>query len=951
MSGQLSIPTIVRFADFELNVEQRTLTHQGHKIRLQEQPLRLLALLVARPGTIVTREEIQAHLWPRNTYVEFDKSLRVAVSKVRDALCDPANQPSFVETVPRLGYRFVAEVTVVSSTPAQEQDTENLAVVAPPTIAAVEPAPQLAPVPGVDQILPGSQAIPVKSSFHRLPRWALFAVVVLAAGLTFFVGAGLHKMPKSTLAVQPAPRRSVAVIGLRNLNGATEDRWLSTALAEMLSTELSSSDRIRVVSAEEIARVGLSEPPPNAPSQESIARYARQLGADMIVVGSYTLSPGSDKAASSKLRLDLRVENFSSDVPPIALVETGSTGDLFSIVSATGSELRQRLGLGERSADAASAVRRTLPQSPTAAQFYAEGLNRLRLFDPMAAKGLLQRAVQIEPGHAGSHLALSQTWSILGYETEARSEAARALGLTVGLPREEMLSMQGEVAILSHDWPRAIDVFRSLVTFYPDDIDYGLSLVHAQDVGSHNPDALATVQGLRHQGLSPAAEARIDLAEAGTDLPLGKFQQAVETADRAIQIGAQLDQKLVCAQGLWIKASALERLGKSAESLAASAEAQKLYRTAGDNRGLGVATLMSGDVLYDGKKTAEAREMFQSALDLFREGGYLRYVGATLERIGNTYYDEGGLPDSRKFYQQALEAYRELHWDAGIASAVGNIANVQDTEGNLPGALQSNADALALFERTGLKRGAASSLVNMGNIEIERGDIAAAADDFSRAAKIDREIGYTRGLTFALIGQGDVLLARNEIGAANQTYEQAFQTMKGMDEPNLILEVEFSLGNASLLAGDPHQAITHLQPAVDMALKGNNHGMAAVSLACLARSLLAEERIADAFSAANRAIAESKAQFSPQLRVIAELALARVQMAEGNRVAAREQLLSLLQTAQRDGYRPLAMEARILLARTEPDLYARRSQLETLAREASQHGWKLAASDARKPRA
>ena len=358
---------------------------------------------------------------------------------------------------------------------------------------------------------------------------------------------------------------------------------------------------------------------------------------------------------------------------------------------------------------------------------------------------------------------------------------------------------------------------------------------------------------------------------------------------------------------------------------------------------------MSGDVLYDGGKTAEARKTFQSALELFRDGGYRRYVGATLERIGNTYYDEGVLPESRNFYQQTLAAYRELHWEAGIASAIGNIANVQDTEGDLAGALHSNADGLALFERTGLKRGAASTLVNMGNIEIERGGIAAAADDFSRAAKIDREIGYTRGLIFALIGQGDVLLARNKIGDAGQIYAQALQTMKGMDEPSLILDVQFSLGCSTLLASHAQDAMAHLQTAVDLALKDNNHGMAAVSLAWLARSLLAQERGNDALSAANRAVAESNSQFSPQLRVVAALALVRVQMAQGNMAAAKEQLRSVLQTSQHGGYGPLAMEARVLLARTESTPGARRRQLEALAREASSHGWKLIASEARTP--
>src|SRR5450631_3720031 len=102
------------FAGFEIDLEEGKLTRRGYVVPLQDQPFRLLALLVARAGSVVPREEIQAHLWPENTYIEFDKSLRVAVSKLRDALRDSSSQPEYVETLPRRGYRFIAPVTDLS---------------------------------------------------------------------------------------------------------------------------------------------------------------------------------------------------------------------------------------------------------------------------------------------------------------------------------------------------------------------------------------------------------------------------------------------------------------------------------------------------------------------------------------------------------------------------------------------------------------------------------------------------------------------------------------------------------------------------------------------------------------------------------------------------------------------------------------------------------------------
>src|SRR5581483_5447628 len=104
--------TRYRFGQFEVDVHTGSLLRQGRRVRLQEQPFQVLVALLERNGALVSREELRKRLWPGDTFVEFDKSLGVALAKVRAALGDDSTNPRFVETVPRRGYRFIAPVTV-----------------------------------------------------------------------------------------------------------------------------------------------------------------------------------------------------------------------------------------------------------------------------------------------------------------------------------------------------------------------------------------------------------------------------------------------------------------------------------------------------------------------------------------------------------------------------------------------------------------------------------------------------------------------------------------------------------------------------------------------------------------------------------------------------------------------------------------------------------------------
>src|SRR3954469_12565822 len=106
---------VIRFGVFELDPQAGELRRNGSRVRLQEQPLQVLTVLLERPGEVVARDELQKRLWPADTFVDFDHSLNAAIRRLRDALGDSAENPRFVETVARRGYRFLAPVSIDSA--------------------------------------------------------------------------------------------------------------------------------------------------------------------------------------------------------------------------------------------------------------------------------------------------------------------------------------------------------------------------------------------------------------------------------------------------------------------------------------------------------------------------------------------------------------------------------------------------------------------------------------------------------------------------------------------------------------------------------------------------------------------------------------------------------------------------------------------------------------------
>jgi DNA-binding winged helix-turn-helix (wHTH) protein len=111
MSSTVQSPTRVSFGLYEADLQSGELWKAGHRIKIQSQPFKVLSILLERPGEVVSREELQERLWGKDTIVDFDHSLGTAINKIREALSDSADNPRFVETLARRGYRFIAPVT------------------------------------------------------------------------------------------------------------------------------------------------------------------------------------------------------------------------------------------------------------------------------------------------------------------------------------------------------------------------------------------------------------------------------------------------------------------------------------------------------------------------------------------------------------------------------------------------------------------------------------------------------------------------------------------------------------------------------------------------------------------------------------------------------------------------------------------------------------------------
>jgi eukaryotic-like serine/threonine-protein kinase len=835
------------------------------------------------------------------------------------------------------------------------------------------PGDRFAAVGDAAKLLLGESVAPGVRPGHR---WLLWNVLAFLLVITLVLGYTMRVVRKPASAPLK-PRRSVAVLGFKNVSGRADAAWISTALSEMLSTDLAAGERLRTIPGESVARtrIELSLPEAETLANDTLAKIRRNLGTDLVVLGSYLVL---GEGPAGQIRLDLRVQDTVAGEIIAAVAESGAQENLFQLISAGGVRLRQRLGLGELSSSQAGGVRASLPAGP-AARWYAEGLAKLRSFDTLAARDLLQKAVAADPNHPLARSALAAAWSSLGYDGKAREEARRAFDLSGNLPREERLSVEGRYGEAMKDWPKTAETYRTLFNFFPDNLDYGLRLSAAQTAAGKGSEALLTLEALRK--LVPD-DARIDLEEASTANSLSDFRRTQVAAARAAQKGVAGGAQLLLANARILEARAWWELSEPAKSLSAAEEAKRIYQAMGDRSGVALSLNNIANVLSSQKDLAGAKKMHEEALAIYRQVGNKKGmasalnnvaisfkdqgdleraksaqmeslavrreigdksgVAVSLSNLATVFLDQGDLDVARKMYEESLAICREIGEKRGAVRAMLNLAVVLKDQGELASAKPMLQESLAIRRQIGDKRGSAIALFNIALVLSLQGDLSGARKTYEEALAINREIGDQRGIAYALFGLGEIFKAQGDLTGARKYFEDALAMRDQRGEKATAAETRLSLAELAI-DEERHETAEELARSAAQEFRHEKADFAAAQAhLCLSRSLLVRGKVREAQKEIDRAAALLKKNTNLYARLSFGIAAARAGAALGRRDEALRSLEAIRGETGKAGLVGYQLEAGLAMARIEKSA----SRLAAIENEAIAKGYRLIARQA-----
>lgn len=419
---------VVQFGVFEVNVPARELRKHGTRVNLRGQPFCILSMLLERPGETITRDEMRQRLWPADTFVDFDHSLNSAIKKLRAALGDSPEKSRYIETIPRVGYRFIAPVLVVPL--AGSSGAEALPARLEPEVAAVFRVPDKAwrrPVAG------------------GLVLLAMLAAVTLA----WWRIRARHEVNGGTL--------TMAVLPFANLTGDPGQEYFSDGLTEEMISQLGQirPEKLRVIARTSVMRY--------KNTRASLAQIGAELGVQYVLEGSVRRNSGRVLVTAQLVRVAEQTPVWSREYDR-------QLRDLLNLQYEVAQEIadEMRVSLGGGDPRAAPAARKS-PASPNSYEAYDLYLQGRYFWNKRTKPGFeraadfFQRAITRDPNYARAYAGLADTYGLMStwfvgppgqLMPKARTAALKALQLD-----DTLAEAHASLALIAqnydYDWPTA----------------------------------------------------------------------------------------------------------------------------------------------------------------------------------------------------------------------------------------------------------------------------------------------------------------------------------------------------------------------------------------------------------------------------------------------------------------------------------------------------------------
>lgn len=399
MSQSGSSLEVVRFGVFEADLRTGELRKHGLRIKVQEQPFQVLRLLLAKPGELLTREELRRQLWPADTFVDFEHGLNKAINKLREALGDDRAKPLYIETLPRRGYRFIAPI---SSASIPDKPAESPA------------APSLTPEP----FATGSVRNGKWKSPGTILLLGLFGVGIIFLGYQF----ARRQFHSSNSTLMPAPIRSLAVLPLQNLSGDTDEQYFADGMTDELITVLGQMGALRVISRTSVMHY--------RGTTETLPQIGRELGADAIVEG--TVFRSGNRVRITAQLVDARTDRhlwaheYERDLRDVMTMQDEVARDIADEISVKLTPQERARLVGPH------------PVNPDAHEAYLKGLyywNQFTAADVKKSGGFFRQAIREDPNYALGYSGLANYYGVMyvRFDAYSRNEAC---------PQEEAAALE-----------------------------------------------------------------------------------------------------------------------------------------------------------------------------------------------------------------------------------------------------------------------------------------------------------------------------------------------------------------------------------------------------------------------------------------------------------------------------------------------------------------------------
>jgi len=791
------------------------------------------------------------------------------------------------------------------------------------------------------------------------------------------------KLSQTLAGNHPRARRTVAVLGFKDV-GQAQAAWLSTALAEMFTSEIAAGEQLRIIPQESVASrkrdLGFSDT--ESFDSEQLHQLRKVLDSDVAVLGSYSDSQG-------QIRLDLRAQDTNTQEIVASVAETGTESKLRDLVLRTGMKLRQRLGVADLTPTEEQAVVASFPATSEAMQLYSEGLAQLRLLNAATARGLLVKAVTADPRHALSHSALSLAWSLFGYDGKASEEARRAFELCSSLSREHQLLIEGHYRELAREKDKAIEIYRTLFSLFPDNLDYGLLLADALSHNGKGKDARNTLKALRTLRGPGEEDPRTDLAEVWAARSLGDYPRETTAAAAAIRAAQAVGARSLLAQAEVAQGVSFRHSYKFENAIASFESGRKLYAELGDLRGVGSALNGLGNSLYQKGDLNSARTAFSDALTAYEKVDAKSDAAGVLGNLANVIGDQGDLEGAAKLYQRQLTIARDTEDRRSIGESLNNLGTISVLWGDLAKGIEDFQQCLAIFRDVGDQYYAATSLDSIGTARLLQGQLAEAKRAFENERQLRSQAGDDDGLAYPLEGLGEALSAGGELEQAKRNlnnslaisrrtgekhviaqalsalgsialqqadlttsrknYEEAFGIRNQIGERYSIVDTELGLAELSLEEGKPAEAEAHARKALKEANSEKLRDDQTASHAILAELFFQQKKSGDRRKEISIASRMARTSQNPGIRLRTLLVAAHGDLKSANTTRASSTVRAALAEAQQHHLKSYEYEARLSLAKLELKSAQRqvaRSHLQDLLKEAQDGGFQSIANRA-----